>query len=208
MGTHHRSSSSLCLSAPRNGPFARAAVHIPVSNPIRMADVHARHLRMRHLIRRLPCHRRAAPPPRMALPLALDLLLIRRGIETNKQQQITTQNAHARERGKLLAGAFSHVREVREVGAGEVGPGGEVDEAEVDDELQDLELGDVLFPPDADAARGLEVVPVHDDVDEEVERDGHPGGGGDARKLGVAEEGGGAVVVGVEEGWECVSDGL
>lgn len=26
--------------------------------------------------------------------------------------------------------------------------------------------------------------------------------------MGVAEEGGGAVVVGVEEGWECVSDGL
>ncbi len=117
----------------------------------------------------------------MALPLALDLLLIRRGIETNEQQQITTQDAHARESSKLLAGAFSHVGEVREVGAGEVGPGGEVDEAEVDDELQDLELGDVLLPPDADAARGLEVVPVHDDVDEEVERDGHPGDGGDAR---------------------------
>ena len=167
-----------------------------------MADIHARHLGMRHLIRRLPRHRRAAPPPRMALPLALDLLLVRRGIEANKQQQITAQNPHASERGKLLAGAFAHVREVGEVGAGEVGPGGEVDEPEVDDELQDLQFGDVLLPPDADAARGLEVVPVHDDVHEEVERDGHPGDGGDAGELGVAEESGGAMVVGVKEGWK------
>lgn len=164
-----------------------------------MADIHARHLRMRHLIRRLPRHRRAAPPPRMAFPLALALLLIRRGIEANKQQQITAQNPHARESGEFLASASSHVGEVREVGAGEVGPGGEVDEAEIDDKLQDLEFRDVLLPPDADAARGLEVVPVHDDVHKEVEADGHPGSGGDARELGVAEEGGGAVVVGVEE---------
>lgn len=137
----------------------------------------------------------------MALPPPLALLLIRRGIETDEQQQIATEDAHAREGGELLARALAHVRQVREVGAGEVGPGGEVDEAEVDDELQDLELGDVLLPPDADAARGLEVVPVHDDVHEEVERDGHPGDGGYPGELGVAEEGGGAVVVGVQEGW-------
>jgi hypothetical protein len=37
-----------------------------------------------------------------------------------------------------------------------------------------LESGNPLLPPDADAARALEVVPVHDDVDRQVERDGHP----------------------------------
>ena len=57
-----------------------------------------------------------------------------------------------------------------------------------------------MLPPDFDAAGGLEVVPVHDDVDEEVEGDGNPGDGGEADELGVAEEGGGAVVVGVQEG--------
>ena len=46
----------------------------------------------------------------------------------------------------------------------------------------------------------MEVVPVHDDVDGEVEGDGDPGDGGVAEELGEAEEGGGAVVVGMEEG--------
>ena len=45
-----------------------------------------------------------------------------------------------------------------------------------------------------------EVVPVHDDMDEEVEGDGHPGDGGDTDELGVAEEGRGAMVVCMEEG--------
>jgi hypothetical protein len=62
-----------------------------------------------------------------------------------------------------------------------------------------------LFPPDADASRGLEVVPVHDDVDGEVEDDRDPGDGGMAKELGVAEESGCAVVVGVEEGWCIIS---
>lgn len=66
--------------------------------------------------------------------------------------------------------------------------------------MDDLQAGDPFFPPDADAPGGLEVVPVHHDVDEEVEGDGHPGDGGEADELGVAEEGGGAVVVGVQEG--------
>ena len=46
----------------------------------------------------------------------------------------------------------------------------------------------------------MEVVPVHDNVDGQVEGDGDPGDGGVAEELGVAEEGGGAVVVGVQEG--------
>jgi hypothetical protein len=37
-------------------------------------------------------------------------------------------------------------------------------------------------------------------VDGQVEGDGDPGDGGVAEELGEAEEGGGAVVVGVEEG--------
>ena len=71
---------------------------------------------------------------------------------------------------------------------------------EIKDELGDLAHGDVLLPPDADAARALEVVPVHDDVDSQVECDDGPRDGGVADELCVAEKSGRAMVVGVEEG--------
>lgn len=71
---------------------------------------------------------------------------------------------------------------------------------EVNDELHNLQHGDVLLPPDADAARTLEVVPVHHDMDQQVNRDGNPLHCGEADELSVAQECGGAVVVGVEEG--------
>ena len=57
---------------------------------------------------------------------------------------------------------------------------------EVDDELDDLHDGDVLFPPDPDAPCGLEVVPVHDDVDHEIKSDRDPGDGSVANELSVA----------------------
>lgn len=56
----------------------------------------------------------------------------------------------------------------------QVGVGGKVDEAQVNDELGDLHDGDVLLPPDTDTSGCLEVVPVHDDVYGEVESDGNP----------------------------------
>jgi hypothetical protein len=65
--------------------------------------------------------------------------------------------------------------------------------------LGDLANGDVLLPPDADASRTLEVVPVHDNVDSQVERDDGPRDGCVPDELGVAEESGRAMVVGVEE---------
>lgn len=39
---------------------------------------------------------------------------------------------------------------------------------EIDDELDDLETGDPLLPPDLDATGALEVVPVHDHVHHQV----------------------------------------
>lgn len=44
----------------------------------------------------------------------------------------------------------------------------------VEDELSDLANGNVLLPPDADASCALEVVPVHDNVDSQVESDDGP----------------------------------
>ena len=49
--------------------------------------------------------------------------------------------------------------------------GCKVDKDEVDDELDDLDSCYPFFPPDADSACCLEVVPVHDDVDCQVECD-------------------------------------
>lgn len=56
------------------------------------------------------------------------------------------------------------MRQPWRIGGSEVVPGSEIHETEVDDELRDLHNGDVLLPPDFDATRRLEVVPVHYDV--------------------------------------------
>lgn len=130
----------------------------------------------------------------------LDGLLVGGDVKSDEEHEVGREDAHAREGGELLAGADAGGWEPGEVAGGEVGVGGEVDEAQVDDELGDLQDSDVLLPPDLDAARGLEVVPVHDDVDGEVEGDDDPRDGGVAEQLSVAEQGGGAVVVGVQEG--------
>jgi hypothetical protein len=73
--------------------------------------------------------------------------------------------------------------------------------------LEDLQHGNVLLPPDTNATGTLEVVPVHDDVDEQVDGDRHPLHGSHPDKLGVAKESGSTVVVGVEEGqWLLLED--
>jgi hypothetical protein len=62
-----------------------------------------------------------------------------------------------------------------------------------------LEHGDVFLPPDADTTGSLEVIPIHDDVNSQVQRDRHPRNRGVANELRVAEESGRAMVIGVEE---------
>lgn len=81
-------------------------------------------------------------------------------VEGDEEDEVGGKNSHASEGSEFLAGASAHVGSPGEVDIGEVGVGGEVDEAEVDDELDDLEHRDIFLPPDADAASGLEVVPV------------------------------------------------
>jgi hypothetical protein len=130
----------------------------------------------------------------------LNGLLVGGDVESDEQNEVAGQNAHAGERSELLTGADAGGGEPGEVAGGEVGVGREVDKAQVDDELGDLQDGDVFLPPNADATGGLEVVPVHDDVDGEVEGDDNPGNSGVAEELGVAEKSGGTVVVGVQEG--------
>lgn len=70
----------------------------------------------------------------------------------------------------------------------------------VNDELNDLETSNPFLPPDADSTSALEVVPVHHNVNSEVESDWDPGNGRQPDQLGVAEESSGTMVVGVQEG--------
>jgi len=65
--------------------------------------------------------------------------------------------------------------------------------------LRDLKDGNVLLPPDLDTTSGLEVVPVHNNVNHEVQGDGHPRNRCVAMKLGKAEKSSGAVVVRMQE---------
>lgn len=71
----------------------------------------------------------------------------------------------------------------------------------IDDELDDLETGNPLLPPNADTTGALEVVPVHDNVHSQVKGNGDPRDSGRTNELSVAEEGCSAMVVGVEEGY-------
>ena len=96
------------------------------------------------------------------------ILLIGREIETDEQQQIAAQYTNTRKGREFLPGAFPSRGERREVGAAEVCVGGEVNEAEIDDELNDLEDCDPFFPPYANASGSLEVVPVHYDMDGQI----------------------------------------
>lgn len=64
-----------------------------------------------------------------AAPALLDRLLVRRKVEANKQDEVGAQDADPSDGRELLACAVARVREPGEVGRGEVGPGGEVDEA-------------------------------------------------------------------------------
>jgi hypothetical protein len=45
---------------------------------------------------------------------------------------------------------------------------------EVNNELDNLHDGDILLPPDTDASGALKVVPVHDDMDHQVQDDWYP----------------------------------
>lgn len=57
---------------------------------------------------------------------------------------------------------------------------------EINDELHNLHHCDVFLPPYPHSPCTLEVVPIHDDVNHEVEGDGDPGHCSVAYQLSVA----------------------
>lgn len=72
---------------------------------------------------------------------------------------------------------------------------------EINNELDDLEPSDPLLPPNTNATRALEVVPVHENVYRQVQGDDNPGHRGTAEQLRVAQDSSGAMVVAVKEGF-------
>ena len=152
-------------------------------------------------------------------------LVVGGNVEGDEENEVGADDTNTGHGSEFLTGALAHVRQPGEVGGGEVGVGGEVDEAwrlsvlvlllkyalrpltDVNDELENLQHGDVLLPPDAHTTGTLEVVPVHHNVDQQVDGDGHPLHGSHTDKLRVAEKSSGTVVVGVEEGqWLLLED--
>lgn len=170
---------------------------------------HSRHLITRHL------HKRTLSPS----PSLGHGLRIRRRVEGDEEEEVRREDADTGHGGEFLAGAVAGVGHPGPVGGGEVGVGCEVDEAwgllvgwrilrqvgkgrtEIDDELGDLHDGDVLFPPDADASGALEIVPVHDNMDGYVQRNGDPLYGCVPYELSVAKKSSCGMVVTMEKCW-------
>jgi hypothetical protein len=71
---------------------------------------------------------------------------------------------------------------------------------EINEELDNLQAGDPLLPPDLDTTSALEVVPIHDNVDSQIEGDNDPGDSSRADELGVAKQSSRAMMVAVKEG--------
>ena len=67
----------------------------------------------------------------------------------------------------------------------------------VNNKLGDLKTSNPFFPPDANAPRALKVVPIHNNVNQEVEGNGNPGHGSEANELSVAQEGSSTMMVAV-----------
>ena len=118
---------SLSLAASGGSSVGRDACRLAVSNHMANARggktpagfTDSRDLLILHL------HKRGRSP---AAALR-HRLLVRGEVEGEEEEQVRRDDADARNGGELLARAFAHVGHVRPVGAGEVGPGGEVDEA-------------------------------------------------------------------------------
>lgn len=72
--------------------------------------------------------RLAHTPGRLSPARPLPLLAVRREVEADEQHEVRANDANTGKRGELLAGAAAHVRHPLEVGRGEVGVRGKVDE--------------------------------------------------------------------------------
>lgn len=105
-------------------------------------------------------------------------LLVDTDVEHDEQHQVTGQDQTSGAGSKWGSITGTHVwnpdAPLTRVLVGVEGVCGGIDKDQVQDELNDLESGDPLLPPDSDASGSEEIVPVHDDVDTQVQQDWDP----------------------------------
>jgi len=138
---------------------------------------------------------------------ALAVLLVGGDVERDEEDEVRAKDSHARESSEFLSSTATRVWHPWKVGGGEVCVRGKVNKDKVNHELNDLETSNPFLPPDANATRALEVVPVHDNVNHQVKSNWDPGHRSQANQLGVAEKGSRAMMVAVEESqWLLLQD--
>jgi hypothetical protein len=129
----------------------------------------------------------------------LSSLLVRGEVEGDEENEVRADNNNTSKGGKLLSSTLAGVGHPGEICKGKVCVRCEVDEADVDDELDYLEASDPLLPPDTDPTITLKVVPVHDNVNCQIQRNDSPLNRGMPNQLGIAQDSSRTMVIAVEE---------
>jgi len=130
--------------------------------------------------------------------LASITLLVGLCVKVDEQQEVAGEQGAAKVGGILGSTAVAKSREGG-VGKGKVSVGAEVDDEQVDDELNDLHGSEIFLPPDSSTSSSAEVVPVHENVDSQVQDDRNPRDRGGSDKLSVAKQCSHTVVEPVKE---------
>jgi hypothetical protein len=126
-------------------------------------------------------------------------LLVRGEVEGDEENEVRADNNNTSKGGILLSSTLASVGYPGKICRGEVSVRCKVDEADVDNELDYLEASHPLLPPDANPTSTLEVVPVHDNVDCQVQSNDSPLNRSMPNQLGVAQDSSRTMVVAVEE---------
>lgn len=128
-------------------------------------------------------------------------LLVGSPVEGDEEEEVRRQDEGTEQSSTFTASAVGVDQSWQEweVSVDKVLVGGKVDDANVDDELGDLQSREIFLPPEPGTTSGSVVVVVHDDVNEQVECDDDPLHRGLSVELGVAQNGSGCVVEDVKE---------
>jgi len=124
---------------------------------------------------------------------------VRGDVEGDEEEQVGAENDATSDRSELLSCALTMIGHPGPVGGGKIGVRGIVDKTKIDHKLNDLENGDIFLPPDLNASRGLEIVPVHDHMHSQIESDRDPRNWGKPDQLCIAKQCRGTMVIRVKE---------
>lgn len=158
----HSASPYLGLSGPSRDAVGLNTGALGLSFGLIRNDVWPWSLSLGHTSEGLPSSRRPS------------ILLVRSEVEQEEENEVRTEDTNSSEGSKFFPRTRTPVGHPRKISGAEISVGCEVDKSEVDNELDDLQPCNPLFPPDVNTASALEVVPVHDNMDCQVQSDGNP----------------------------------